>query len=56
MQKARHDADYDPTHHLTPADAEGHIARAEEAIGGLNAAGERERRAFAVHLLFRRRT
>jgi uncharacterized protein (UPF0332 family) len=54
-QQARHDADYDPDHRITRADALSSVDLAEEAIGGLRACGRKDRLAFAVHVLFRKR-
>ena len=55
LQQARHDADYDPDHRVTRADTLSAIASAEIAIRLLSAADRRDRKAFAVQLLFKRR-
>ena len=55
LQQKRHDADYDPDHRITRADALGAIQEAEDAIRGLRAASKRDRTAFAVQILFKKR-
>jgi hypothetical protein len=55
LQKARHDADYDPHHRLTRAVALEAVERAREGVEGLRHAGSNDRRAFAVHVLMKRR-
>jgi uncharacterized protein (UPF0332 family) len=55
LQDARHEADYDPRARLTRAETLYWVRRAEAAIARLQEAPRDERRAFAVHLLMRRR-
>jgi uncharacterized protein (UPF0332 family) len=55
LQERRHSADYDPDYRATRADALDAISLAEQAIAGLTAAARKDRRAFAVQLLFRKR-
>jgi uncharacterized protein (UPF0332 family) len=55
LQEARHRADYDPAARFSRAEALGWVARAEAAIRELRAEPRRDRKAFAVHLLLRRR-
>jgi uncharacterized protein (UPF0332 family) len=55
LQEVRHKADYDPRATFTRAEALEWVARAEAAIASLRAAPRRDRRAFAVQLLMRRR-
>jgi uncharacterized protein (UPF0332 family) len=55
LQEARHRADYDPVHRLTRAEALTLVARAEAAIKLLKAATLKDRRAFAVQLLLKKR-
>ena len=55
LQEERHDADYNPEHRVLRADAVAAIDRAEKAIEDLRAAARRDRKAFAVHLLHKRR-
>lgn len=56
LQQERHDADYDPDHRILRADALNAINMAEQAINDLRATPRRDRRAFAVQLLFKRRS
>jgi uncharacterized protein (UPF0332 family) len=55
LQEVRHSADYDPRARFTRADALQWAARADAAITTLRVAPRRDRKAFAVHLLLRRR-
>jgi hypothetical protein len=55
LQEERYDADYNPDHRVLRADAVAAIDRAEKAIEDLRAAARRDRKAFAVHLLHRKR-
>jgi uncharacterized protein (UPF0332 family) len=55
FQLARHRADYDPAHRLQRAEALAAVARAEEAIGQLKSCRRKDRKAFAVLLLLKRR-
>ncbi len=54
-QLARQDADYDPIHRLSRTDAILAVDRAEDAIRKLRSADTKSRRAFAVHVLVRKR-
>jgi hypothetical protein len=56
LQSARHAADYDPLHRLTRAKAIDLVQRARDAIGNLRSAIRKDRRAFAVQVLVRRRS
>jgi uncharacterized protein (UPF0332 family) len=56
LQEARHDADYDPSVRFSRADALDWIVRAETAIAVLHASPRAERKAFAVHLVLKRRS
>jgi hypothetical protein len=55
LQEDRHDADYNPDLRVLRAEAVAAIDRAERAIEDLRAAARRDRKAFAVHLLHKRR-
>jgi uncharacterized protein (UPF0332 family) len=55
LQEDRHQADYDPNHRVRRAEAISAIDLAEGAIGHLKSTPRRDRRAFAVLLLLRRR-
>jgi len=55
LQEERHDADYNPDHRVLRADAVAAIDRSEKAIEDLRANARRDRKAFAVHLLHKRR-
>ena len=55
LQQSRHDADYDPTFTTTQAEAIAAIADAEAAIEKLTRATPKDRTAFAILLLLRRR-
>jgi hypothetical protein len=55
LQQARHDADYDPGHKASRADALAAITLAEQAIRDLRTTPRKDRRAFAVQLLLQKR-
>ena len=55
LQQLRHDADYDPDRTYLRSDALLAIKDAEDAIAALKAAPKRDRRAFAVQVLHKRR-
>lgn len=55
LQQARHDADYDPDQRVTRADAMAAISLAEQAIRHLRRSSRKDRLAFAVQLLFKKR-
>ncbi len=55
LQEMRHDADYDPDQRFLRADAHEAIKDAEDAIAALKATPKRDRRAFAVQLLLKKR-
>lgn len=55
LQEARHRADYDPLHRLTRAEAITLVARAESAVKILKGVPLKDRRAFAVQLLLKKR-
>lgn len=55
LQQRRHDADYDPDCRVTRADALDAVLQAERAISALKSAPKRDRKAFAVQILFKRR-
>lgn len=55
LQTQRHEADYDPLKVFTRASALTAISQAETAIVALKAAQKRDRRAFTVHLMMKRR-
>jgi uncharacterized protein (UPF0332 family) len=55
LQRLRHDADYDPDQQYVRADAQEAIKYAEDAIAALKSAPKRDRRAFAVQLLHKKR-
>lgn len=56
LQRRREDADYDPVSRLTKAEALAAIEEAQAAIEALKAAPTRDRRAFSVQVLLRRRS
>ncbi len=56
LQTARHAADYDPLHRLTRAMALLAVRRARDAIYKLRSAIPKDRRAFAVQVLVRKRS
>lgn len=51
-QERRHEADYDPDGDWFKSEVEDRIATARQAIRDFEVADLRDRRAFAVHLLF----
>jgi len=55
LQQARHQADYDPLHSLTRAEAVAILRKAEDAIRLLRSARPVDRAAFGVHLLIKKR-
>ena len=55
-QGLRHTADYDPESTFSGPQALVLIDEIESVIAGFNAVGQDERRAFAIHVLFRQRT
>jgi hypothetical protein len=55
LQKARHDADYDPHHRITRAEAVQAVEKARQAMAALRRAPLYDRRAFAVQVLMRKR-
>jgi len=55
LQKARHAADYDPTHRVLRAEAMAFVSEADSAIRTLRTAPRKDRRAFAIQLLLKRR-
>jgi hypothetical protein len=56
LQSARHAADYDPLHRLTRAEAVLAVQSTKDAIGKLRSATSKDRRAFAVLVLVRKRS
>lgn len=55
LQQKRHEADYDPEYRVLRADALDAIQQAEDAIGDLRMSPKRDRRAFAVQILMKKR-
>lgn len=55
LQEARHNADYDPRARFTRAEALQWTSRAEAAITGFRVTPRRDRKAFAVQLLLKKR-
>jgi uncharacterized protein (UPF0332 family) len=55
LQEMRHDADYDPNLRVRRGDALEAIKLAESAIGNLRKSDRRDRLAFAVQILLRKR-
>lgn len=55
LQQKRHDADYDPDYRVRRADALSAIQQAEDAIRDLRNSTKRDRRAFAVQILLKKR-
>lgn len=55
LQQKRHDADYDPDYRFLRADALDAIQLAENAIRDLKSSPKRDRRAFAVQILMKKR-
>ena len=56
LQAARHAADYDPLHRLTRVEALLAVRQAEDAVMKLKSADAKDRRAFAVQVLVKRRS
>ena len=56
MQDQRHQADYNPDAKFSRLQVMKFIDEVERAIVGLDAADSGQRRAFAIHVLFRQRT
>jgi hypothetical protein len=55
LQQKRHEADYDPDDRVLRAEVLDTIQQAEDAILSLKASSKRDRRAFAVQLLMKKR-
>lgn len=55
LQQKRHEADYDPDYRVLRADALDAIQQAEDAIRNLKASPRRDRLAFAVQILMKKR-
>lgn len=55
LQEERHQADYNPDYRTTRADAQTRVDEAEAAIAALNAASPKDRRAFLIHLIIKKR-
>lgn len=55
LQDERHEADYDPGWRCFKSDIENRIRDAGSAITDFESLGTRVRRAFAAHVLFKRR-
>lgn len=55
MQEKRHAADYDPAIRLTKSEVDADIRSAERVIRRFQEAPARDRRAFAAHVLFKKR-
>ena len=55
LQEIRHQADYDPEARFKRVDAINWVADAEAAIAGLRSAPRADRRAFAIHILLKKR-
>ena len=55
-QYLRQDADYNPAETFGASDVAQFIDEAEQAIIAFNSADWEQRRAFAIHVLFRQRT
>ena len=55
LQKARHSADYDPAHRFRREQVMTLVSAADHAIRSLRSAQGRDRRAFAIQLLLRKR-
>lgn len=54
-QQQRQEADYDPFATLSASDVTGFIDRVETTIEDFNNSDWEQRRAFAIHVLFRQR-
>ncbi|MBV5335741.1 hypothetical protein JZU48_01650, partial [bacterium] len=55
LQQERHKADYDPVYRIRRRDALARIKQAEQAINDLIACDLKDRKAFAIQLLFKKR-
>lgn len=55
LQEARHNADYDPDHRVTRAQALNNIAQAKSAVLYLKSAPRKDRKAFAIQLILKKR-
>lgn len=55
MQEKRHAADYDPSIKLTKSEVVADISAAREAISEFLKVPIKDRRAFAAHVLFKKR-
>ena len=55
MQAIRHKADYDPDTRFSKGDVAAFLARAHRVIRDLQGTTPAERRALAIHVLFRER-
>ena len=55
LQEQRHLADYDPLYRTTKSEAVAYIERADSAIEAFDALAVAQRRAFAAHVLFKKR-
>ena len=55
MQAHRHHADYDPGVRFSKADAMEHIGTATDILNAIEAATPTEKRALAIHILFKER-
>lgn len=55
MQARRHSADYDPDTRFAKSDVAAYLARAHRAIRDLDGTTPAEKRALAIHVLFRER-
>ena len=56
MQAMRHQADYDPDTRFAKSDVAAFLARAHRVIRDLEGTTPPEKRALAIHVLFRERT
>lgn len=56
LQGKRHKADYDPQERFYKSSVQNDIGAAEDAIAGFLNAPQKDRRAFAAHVLFRTRS
>ncbi len=56
MQAKRHGADYDPDTHFLKSDVAAFLARANRVIRDLQGTTPAERRALAIHVLFKERS
>lgn len=55
LQEKRHTADYDPKAKFTKSEVKADVALAKQAIADFSAEVIKDRRAFAAHVLFKRR-